>query len=73
MELREFVTETLVAIQEGVRAAIERVEESKAIGVVNPVWDSGDGEKVDWKEYAQAVEFDVAVTATDTTGARRAG
>jgi hypothetical protein len=30
---------------------------------VSPVWE--DGTKVDWKDYVQPVEFDVAVTATD--------
>ncbi len=63
MELREFVAETLIAIQEGVQDAIARMKERKVIGTVSPVWD--DGTKVDWKEYVQPVEFDVAVTATN--------
>jgi hypothetical protein len=67
MELREFVAETLVAIQEGVAEAIRRVDENKVVGRINPVW-RGD-EKIDWKEYVQPVEFDVAVTTTDKSAA----
>src|SRR5579864_9190809 len=67
MELREFVAETLVAIQEGVADAIRRADENKTIGRINPVW-QGD-EKIDWKEYVQSVEFDVAVTTTDKSAA----
>lgn len=67
MELREFVAETLVAIQEGVAEAIHRADESKTIGRINPVWRSD--EKIDWKEYVQPVEFDVAVTTTDKSAA----
>jgi hypothetical protein len=62
MELQEFVTETLVAIQKGVAEAITRAEEDKTIGAINPVWSD---DKVDWKDHVQLVEFDVAVTATD--------
>ena len=64
MELKEFVTETLIAILEGVNAASKRAEESKLNGVVNPFW-TDEAEKGDWKDYVQPVEFDVAVTATD--------
>jgi hypothetical protein len=73
MELREFVAETLVAVQEGVSDAIRRVGERKVIGIVSPVWEGGAGEKVDWKDYVQSVEFDVAVTATDKTEATGKG
>jgi hypothetical protein len=58
MELRDFVAETLVAIQEGVAEAIRRVGENKTVGRINPAWRSD--EKIDWKEYVQPVEFDVA-------------
>lgn len=67
MELKEFVAETLVAIQEGVAEAIRRADEMKVVGRINPVW-RGD-EKIDWKEYVQPVEFDVAVTTTDKSAA----
>jgi hypothetical protein len=68
MELREFVTETLIAIQEGVFEAIKRRQESPMVGAINPAWNPKDGEKVDWKDYEVPVEFDVAVTATDKSG-----
>jgi hypothetical protein len=41
------------------------MDEIKVTGTINPVWN---GEKVDWKDYVQPVEFDVAVTATDKIG-----
>jgi hypothetical protein len=50
MELREFVTETVMAIQEGVAEAIRRAVEKQSIakdfiGIINPVWEG----EVDWK------------------------
>ncbi|MGJ5082719.1 hypothetical protein [Bradyrhizobium sp. HKCCYLS3013] len=66
MELRDFVAETLLAIQEGIAEAIHRADERKTIGRISPVW-RGDNERIDWKEYVQLVEFDVAVTTTDKT------
>jgi hypothetical protein len=68
MELREFVAETLLAIQEGIAEAIRRADENGTLGRINPVW-QGDDEKSDWKEYVQPVEFDVAVTTTDKSAA----
>ncbi len=73
MELREFVTETLIAIQEGVQEAIHRWTEGQRTGVINPVWNVKDGVTVDWKDYERVVEFDVAVTATDKAGATGKG
>jgi len=43
--------------------AINRMEQEKVVGVTSPVWETG--EKIDWKDYAQPVEFDVAVTTAD--------
>ena len=63
MDLTEFVTETLVAIQKGVLAAINRMDDEHIVGTINPVW-LAEG-KIDWKDYTQPVEFDVAVTTTD--------
>lgn len=54
MELKEFVSETLVAIQEGVAEAIRRADETKVLGRINPVWRGDD--PIDWKEYVQSVE-----------------
>jgi hypothetical protein len=73
MELREFVAETLIAIQEGVRDAILGIDERKVTGKVNPVWNVDPGAKVDWRDYVQSVEFDVAVTATDKAEATGKG
>ena len=67
MELSEFVTETLMAIQRGVFEAINRMEKEKIAGVISPVWHSG--EQIDWKDYAQPVEFDVVVTTADKASA----
>jgi|SRR6516162_6997805 hypothetical protein len=72
MELKEFVTETLLSITEGVGEAIRRrLEDKSGVSVINPVWA---GMEVDWKELVQQVEFDVAVTEADkTTGGGKAG
>lgn len=65
MELKDFITESLVQIQEGVQAAIDhRVETPKAAGVINPVWDSALNIS---RQDIQNVEFDVAVTIADKT------
>src|SRR5579872_6407528 len=68
MELREFVSETIIAIVDGVTNAITEMEAQRKIGRINPVWSPKEGEKVDWSNYTQPVEFDVAVTATDRLG-----
>jgi hypothetical protein len=63
MELREFVTETLVAIQEGVQGAIRHVSKNpEMLGRINPIWLEGETVVEGWKNYVQPVEFDVAVT-----------
>jgi hypothetical protein len=72
MELKDFVAETLLAIQEGVADAIRRSDENSTVGRINPVWQSAN-EKIDWKEYVQPVEFDVAVTTTDKSAASGKG
>jgi hypothetical protein len=70
MELREFVTETLMAIQDGIAEAIRRAVEKQSTekhftGIINPVWEGED----DWKAHTQTIEFDVAVTESDKTSA----
>lgn len=60
MELREFVTETLVQIQEGVQNAIARRSGHEAKGVINPAWSDTYTDA-----NRQMVEFDVAVTVVD--------
>ena len=41
------------------------------MSVVSPVWETGD--KVDWKDYVQPVEFDIAVTTTGKASATGKG
>lgn len=64
MELREFVSETLVAINMGVQDAIIAHQQVEgAVGVINPVW--GEDANAINADHKQNVEFDVAVTVTD--------
>lgn len=73
MELREFITQTLVQIQLGVQDAIAQQTASGASGAINPVFPSSWGTAVR-EEHVQKVEFDVAVTATDkSNGGGKAG
>ncbi|HEB93978.1 MAG TPA: hypothetical protein ENI94_11050 [Gammaproteobacteria bacterium] len=73
MDLKEFVTETLVSIVEGVKAAQERVNNNDAF--VNPGGLMRNTKSVDdnaiWdnrtNNYARYVTFDVAVTAEDSS------
>jgi hypothetical protein len=69
MELKEFVTETLVQIQEGIQSAIDKCQAGKLVGVINPVW--GDPADIG-KDHIRIVEFDVAVTVA-TKKAGKAG
>jgi hypothetical protein len=57
MELKTFIAETLVAIQEGVQTAIERTKDSK--GAINPCFG---GARSGAHELVQLVEFDLSVT-----------
>ena len=64
MELREFVKETLVAINMGVQDAITAHQAlPDAVGAINPVWGKDAG--AIGPDHRQNVEFDVAVTVTD--------
>lgn len=68
MELGEFITETLVQIQTGVRDAITRQNTLGIQGAINPVFGPVGA------EHTQNVEFDVAVTVTDkSNGGGKAG
>jgi hypothetical protein len=63
MDLKEFISESLVQIQEGVQDAIHRRQAKKdSSGVINPVWGNADDISA---EHCQDVEFDVAVTVSD--------
>lgn len=73
MELKEFIAETLVQIQEGVDDAIRRRSATNgAAGVINPVF--GATMNAAGTDHLQKVEFDIAVTVSDkATGGGKAG
>jgi hypothetical protein len=79
MELKDFVAETLVQIQEGVQEAIERrSQNSKAEGAISPKhFDMKSYDPVnpnaDWDKYVQKVDFDLAVSVSDKKGAEGKG
>jgi len=64
MELNEFVTSTLVQIQQGVQDAIAQSRQRALNGAINPIWGAAD--KYD-RSYVREVAFDVAVTVIDRT------
>ena len=67
MEIKEFIKETLVGVQE----AINECSDSETNGVINPVW--GKAADVNNSNIKQ-VEFDIAVTVTNkSTGDIKGG
>ena len=65
MDLKAFVAETLVQIQEGVQIAIDRrMAADKNCGAINPHF--GKFEQ-DTEQIIERVQFDVAVTAVDSS------
>ncbi len=70
MELKDFVAETLVEIQQGVQEAIKRTTELKTNGVINPVWGSSRDVNAD---HIREVTFDIAVTVSDKSGGKVGG
>lgn len=67
MELKEFISETLVQIQEGVQDAIARRSFIKgSAGAISPVF--GPSMDAVGMDHVHKVEFDVAVTVTDKIG-----
>jgi hypothetical protein len=75
MELKEFVAEALVQIQEGVQEAIERrSQNSEAQGFISPHrLDLKSLDPNDWDKYVQKVDFDLAVNVSDKKGAEGKG
>jgi hypothetical protein len=61
MDLKTFVSTTLVQIVEGVADAIRQVSERKIAGAINPMPEDY------LRGQAKDVQFDVAVTVTDTS------
>lgn len=70
MEIKEFIKETLVEIQQGVQEAINECKDSKTNGVINPVW--GDASNIN-KSHIEDVKFDIAVTVTDKSSRDKKG
>jgi len=64
MELHEFVTTTLVQIQQGVQEAIAQSQQRGLKGAINPIWGAADRHD---PNYVRDVAFDVAVTVIDRT------
>jgi len=68
MDLKEFITETIVQIQEGVQDAIKRRSSTDdAAGAINPVFFKRDHNPYN-STLRQMVEFDVALTVSDKSG-----
>jgi hypothetical protein len=65
MELKEFISGTLIEIVEAVHVANENLKDKNA--VISPSIRHGDGTPNDFgaSPYVERVEFDVAVTASD--------
>lgn len=63
MELKEFVSETLTQIIEGVNAAQEKAKDTKAI--IAP--DTINFGNMRYRREVDYIDFDVAITTTDTT------
>jgi hypothetical protein len=79
MELKDFVAEALVQIQEGVQEAIERRgQNSEAEGFISPhrvdfkSYDPA-SPQAEWDKYIQKVDFDLAVSVSDKKGAEGKG
>lgn len=71
MELKEFITATLIEIQSGVQGAIDHVVKNKVGGAINPFW--GDAKKIN-STLIEKVQFDIAVTVSDkSAGSAEAG
>ncbi|MDB6102430.1 MAG: hypothetical protein JWO52_2429 [Gammaproteobacteria bacterium] len=76
MDLREFVTQTLVQIVEGVSQAKSQLSTTGAsvnpllIGDYREMAKHGGGLMLEAGGFAQLVEFDVALTITEATGTK---
>lgn len=70
MELREFISKTLFAIQAGVNDAIHLAKDDKVPGAINPVWG---GALKSTRDDAQIVTFDIAVQASESDSSKGGG
>ena len=71
MNLKDFISTTLIEIQSGVQAAIDHAVKNNLKGAINPSW--GGSEEISAK-LIEKVSFDIAVTVADrAAGAAEAG
>ena len=69
MELKEFISETLIQIIEGVTDAQKKTEKSGAI--INPAYTKNQEQKItSHYPYIGLVDFEVALTNTDEKGGK---
>lgn len=74
MELKEFITASLVEIQQGVQDAINVCHQEKISGVINPaVSDTGSITSIHISSHIQKVEFDIAVTTENSNTSQESG
>tara|TARA_B100000929_G_scaffold281673_1_gene260914 strand:- start:1160 stop:1537 length:378 start_codon:yes stop_codon:yes gene_type:complete len=67
MELKDFISTTLVEIHQGIQGAISELGDPRSFGAINPV--SGSGDAISAAQIAnnkQQVDFDIAVTTTNS-------
>jgi len=62
MELKDFITATLIEIQSGVSAAIKHTQKNNIPGAINPSWGGTDDINA---SLIEKVQFDIAVTVSD--------
>jgi hypothetical protein len=62
MELKDFISTALLAIDKGVEQAIKQ-REPKSLARFNPIW--SDRSDKNWSDYVHPIEFDVAVTVVE--------
>lgn len=71
MNLKTFISATLIEIQSGVQAAIDHTVKHKVGGAINPSWG---GTKDISASLVEKVQFDIAVTVSDkATGSAEGG
>ena len=63
MELRDFISGTLVDIQGGVNDAIHQAKEGEIPGAINPVWGAVQDTA---RQDIQFVSFDIAVAVSES-------
>ena len=70
MELKDFISQTLVEIQAGVQDAINKTIANDTRGAINPVWGARDAIS---RQDIQKVNFDIAVTISEKSAGNAEG